>query len=213
MRTPLSALALACLLAAAAAAPAVAHEQPGSPEEMAAKQENASVAAFRYRAAIAGLLQLKPGMVAAEVGTVSGFVARAMASQVGPNGRVIASTLEPGMVVYIGQRAQSEGLHNFSVVLAQPAATGLEPASVDAAVVVNAFSGFTRQADMLQSIAASLKPGGALLIVDLPREGVGNAQVGIDADDLVKLAAAAGFKREAESSVVPGQYAIRFRKP
>jgi len=213
MRIPLSAPALACLLAAAAAAPAVAHEQPGSPEEMAAKQENASVAAFRYRAAIAGLLQLKPGMVAAEVGTVSGFVARAMASQVGPDGRVIASTLEPRMVVYIAQRAQSEGLKNVSVVLAQPATTGLEPASVDAVVVVNAFSGFTRQGDMLQAIAASLKPGGALLIVDLPREGVGNAQVGIDADDLVKLASAAGFTREAESSVVPGQYAIRFRKP
>jgi len=209
MRTPFSALALACLLAA----PAVAREQPGSPEEIAAKQENASVAAFRYRAAIAGLLQLKPGMVAAEVGAVSGFVARAMASQVGRNGRVIASTQEPAMVVYMGQRAQAEGLENFSVVLAQPGGTGLEPASVDAAVVVNAFSAFARQAEMLQSMAASLKPGGALLIVDLPREGVGKAQVGIDADDLVTLATAAGFKREAESSVVPGQYAIRFRKP
>ena len=209
MRTPLSALALACLLGV----PAVALEQPGSPEEMAAKHENASVAAFRYRAAIAGLLELEPGMVAAEVGAVSGYVARAMASQVGPNGRVIASTLEPRMVVYMGQRAESEGLKNFSTVLGQPAATGLEPASVDAAVVVNAFSAFTRQADMLQAIAAALKPGGALLVVDLPREGVGSAQVGIDADDLVKLATTAGFKREAESSVVPGQYAIRFRKP
>lgn len=209
MRTRLSALALACLLGA----PAIARAQPGSPEETAAKQENASVAAFRYRVAIAGLLQLKPGMVAAEVGAVSGFVARAMASQVGPHGRVIASTLQPGMVVYMGRRAESEGLGNFSVVLGQPAATGLEPASIDAAVVVNAFSAFARQADMLRSIAASLKPGGALLIVDLPREKVGSAEVGIDADDVVTLATAAGFKREAESSVVPGQYAIRFRKP
>jgi ubiquinone/menaquinone biosynthesis C-methylase UbiE len=209
MRTALSALAVACLLGA----PAVALEQPGTPEEIAAKQENASVAAFRYRVAIAGLLQLKPGMAVAEVGAVSGYVARAMAPQVGPNGRVIASTEQPAMVVYMGKRAEAEGLKNFSVVLAQPAATGLEPASIDAAVVVNTFSAFPRQAEMLQAIAGALKPGGALLIVDLPREGIGSAQVGIDADDLVKLATAAGFKREAESSVVPGQYAIRFRKP
>jgi predicted methyltransferase len=83
---------------------------------------------------------------------------------------------------------------------------------VDAVAIVNAFSGFTQQAQMLQSIAAALKPGGAMLVVDLPREGLGAAQTGIDADDLVKLATAAGFKREAESTIVPGQYAIRFTK-
>jgi ubiquinone/menaquinone biosynthesis C-methylase UbiE len=206
-------LVVAAALAALLFAPAAARGQPGSPAEIALQQENASSAAFRYRAAIAGLLQLKPGMVAAEVGAGSGFEARAMCSQVGPGGRVIASTLDPGMVAYMTERARAEGLQNFTAVLGEPASTGLPPASIDAAVVVNAFSAFTRQADMLQSIAASLKPGGALLIVDLPREGLGAAQIGIDADDLVKLAAAAGFKREAESSVVPGQYAIRFRKP
>jgi cyclopropane fatty-acyl-phospholipid synthase-like methyltransferase len=209
MRRPLAALALA----GAMAAPIAGGAQPATPAEIAAAQENASSAVYRYRAAIAGLLPLKPGMVAAEIGAGSGFVARVMAPQVAPGGRVIASTLDPRMVGYMNDRARSEGLENFSAVLGQPAATGLEPASIDAAVVVNAFSAFTRQAEMLQSMAASLKPGGVLLIVDLPREGIGSAQVGIDADDLVKLAAAAGFKREAESSVVPGQYAIRFRKP
>jgi len=58
-----------------------------------------------------------------------------------------------------------------------------------------------------------LKPGGALVIVDLPAESVGSRVVGIDADDVVQLASAAGLKREAESTVVPGHYAIRFRKP
>ena len=77
MRRPLSALALACLVGAGAAS-----AQPGSTSaEIAARQENASSAAFRYRVAIAGLLHLKPGMVAAEVGTTSGFVARAMVAQ------------------------------------------------------------------------------------------------------------------------------------
>jgi len=66
---------------------------------------------------------------------------------------------------------------------------------------------------MLRSVAAALKPGGALVIVDLPAESVGSRVVGIDADDVVRLASAAGFTREAESTVVPGHYAIRFRKP
>ncbi len=209
MQRPVSALALAALLCA----PAAARPQPGSPAEIAAQQETAASAAFRYRAAIAGLLQLKPGMVAAEVGAGSGFVARAMASQVGPAGRVIATTPDSKMAGYMAERARADGLANFSAILASPDASGLESASVDAVAVVNAFSAFPHQAEMLRSLAAALKPGGALLIVDLPREGIGTAQVGIDADDVVKLATAAGFKREAESSVVPGQYAIRFRKP
>jgi hypothetical protein len=110
-------------------------------------------------------------------------------------------------------RARTEGLANFSALAAASDASGLEPASADAIAVVNAFSAVPRQPELLRSLAASLKPGGALLIVDLPREGLGASQIGIDADDLVKLATAAGFTREAESSVVPGHYAIRFRKP
>ena len=66
---------------------------------------------------------------------------------------------------------------------------------------------------MVQSIAATMKPGGTLLVVDLPREGQGASATGIDADDVVALVTAAGFARVSESTVVPGQYAIRFRKP
>jgi ubiquinone/menaquinone biosynthesis C-methylase UbiE len=209
MRTLLSAPALACF----AGALSLAGAQPGTPAEIAARQEQASSAVYRYRVAIAALLQLKPGMVAAEVGTASGFVARAMIAQVGSAGRVIATTVDPKMAEYMTNRARAEGLGNFSAVVAQPHTSGLEPASVDAIAIVNAFSALPRQPEMLQSLASSLKPGGALLIVDLPREGQGASQVGIDADDVVALATAAGFQREAESSVVPGQYAIRFRKP
>ena len=187
--------------------------QPRTPAEVAAQNENASAATYRYRAAIAGLLQLKPGMVAAEVGPGSAFVARTMASQVAPNGRVIAATLDREMAAYVAERAKSEGLQNLSTLVVQSDAAGLEAASLDAVAIVGAFGSLAARREMLQSMAAALKPGGALLIVDLPAESVGAEAVGIDADDVVQLATAAGFKREAESAIVPGHYAIRFRKP
>jgi predicted methyltransferase len=201
------ALALAGLLCAGARA------QDGAPAEIAARLENPSHAAYRYRVAIAALLQLKPGMTAAEVGTVSGFVARAMAAQVGPTGRVIATTPNPAMVPYLNERARSEGLAAFTAVLAQPGSAGLEPATADAIALVGVFGGVEQRQEMLRALAAALKPGGALLIVDLPAENDGRKVTGIDADDVVKLAAEAGFRREAESGIVPGHYAIRFRKP
>jgi ubiquinone/menaquinone biosynthesis C-methylase UbiE len=181
-------------------------------ESMAAEFESPTRPVFRYRVAIVGLLDLKPGMVAADIGAGSGFLARVMAGQVGPTGKAIATELNPGMVAYMNARARSEGLANFSAIEGQPASTGLAPASVDAVAVVDTFSFFERPREMLQSMAASLKAGGLMLIVDIPREGQGPAEVGIDADDVVALATAAGFQRLDETTLVPGQYAIRFRK-
>ena len=209
MRRSLVAAALASALCAGAAA----QEKPRTPAEIAAKTETEATAAWRYRTAIAGLLQLKPGMVAAEIGTGTAFVARTMASQVAPNGRVIAAALDRDMAAYVAERAKSEGIQNLSTLVVKADGAGLEPASLDAVAIVSAFGDFTARPEMLRSVAAALKPGGALVIVDLPAESAGSRVVGIDADDVVQLASAAGLKREAESTVVPGHYAIRFRKP
>ena len=184
-----------------------------SAAEMAAQFESSARPVFRYRVAIASLLQLKPGMVAAEIGAGSGFLARIMAGQVGSTGRVIATELAPAMIAYMNERARSEGIQNFSAVQGRVDGTGLEPASVDALALVNAFSFFDRPREMLQSLAATLKPGGLMLIVDLPREGQGASQAGIDAEEVVALATAAGFTRMDEIGIVPGEYALRFRRP
>ena len=175
--------------------------------------ESPSRAVFRYRVAIAGLLQLKPGMTAAEIGAGSGFLSRVMAQQVGPTGRVFATDLDPKMVTYITDRARAEGINNVVAVQGKEAATGLEPGTIDAIAIVDTLSAFSKPREMVQSVAATLKPGGTLLVVDLPREGQGASATGIDADDVVALVTAAGFARVSESTVVPGQYAIRFRKP
>jgi hypothetical protein len=49
-------------------------------------------------------------------------------------------------------------------------------------------------------------------VVDLPSEQDGARMVGIDADDLIALASAAGLSRERENGTVPGHYALIFRK-
>jgi cyclopropane fatty-acyl-phospholipid synthase-like methyltransferase len=180
---------------------------------MAQQFESPSRPAFRYRAAIAGLLQLEPGMTAADIGAGSGYLARLMASRVGPSGRVFATELDPKMVDYINQQARAEQLGNLRAVQGQVASTGLDAASVDRVAMIDTFSFFDRPQEMLRSIHATLKPGGLMLIVDSPREGQGATATGIDAEDVVTLATASGFARMDESSVVPGQYALRFRKP
>jgi SAM-dependent methyltransferase len=110
--------------------------QPSSPPASVSTLESPSRAVFKYRVAIASLLELKPGMVAADVGAGSGFIARLLALQVAPNGRVIATDRDPVLVSYIEEKAKADGLQNVWARLAPADGTGLEPGAVDALVAV-----------------------------------------------------------------------------
>jgi ubiquinone/menaquinone biosynthesis C-methylase UbiE len=178
----------------------------------AAEFEEPSRALFRYRAAITGLMGVKPGMKIGEVGAGSGYLARFAAEKVGPEGHVYANELEGKMVAYMTARAVKDGLQNFTAVQGTPTSTGFAPASLDAIAAVYAVSFFDHRDAMLESIHRSLKPGGLLLVVDLPSEQVGPNTIGIDVEDLIALASTAGFTRERENGVVPGHYALIFRK-
>jgi ubiquinone/menaquinone biosynthesis C-methylase UbiE len=176
------------------------------------KLESTSLPLFRYRVHIVNLMQLKPGMSAAQVGAGSGFVSRIMAERVGPEGRVIATDHDPKMVAYMTARGKHEGIGNLSVASGQPAAIGLEPSSMDVISFVGRLSTYSNPGEILGTVAASLKPKGLLLVVDTPREGQGATATGIDADEVIALATAAGFDRIDENGTVPGHYALRFRK-
>ena len=178
----------------------------------AAEFEEPSRALYRYRAAITGLMQVKPGMKVGEVGAGSGYLARFIAEKVGPEGHVYANELEEKMVAYMKERAAKEGLKNFTAVKGTATSTGFEPASLDAVGVVYAYSFFDHQPEMLKSINEALKPGGLLLIVDIPSEQVGTRVVGADVDDVLALAKTAGFSRAGENGVVPGHYSLILKK-
>jgi ubiquinone/menaquinone biosynthesis C-methylase UbiE len=178
----------------------------------AAQFEEPSRALFRYRAAMSGLMEIKPGMKVGEVGAGSGYLVRYIAEKVGPEGHVYANELEDKMVVYMRERAAKEGIKNFTAVRGTPTSTGFEPGSLDAVATVYSFSFFDQPEQMMQSMADALKPGGIMLIVDIPSEQVGSTMVGYEAEEVIARAKAAGFTRLGENGVVPGHYSLIFRK-
>jgi cyclopropane fatty-acyl-phospholipid synthase-like methyltransferase len=213
---------LSFLLAASVVASATAQDKPRniwaeqykqrSAADMAAQFEEPSRPVFRYRAAIASMLALKPGMTAAEIGAGSGFLARELVKLVGPDGRVIATELDDKMVGYMNERAKADGLANFTAVKGRADASGLEPASVDSVVLVNTYSFMDAREPMLASIAEAVKPGGLVVIVDIPEAESGDGRTGVEAEDVIADASRAGLSLVNESGIVPGHYAIRFRK-
>jgi ubiquinone/menaquinone biosynthesis C-methylase UbiE len=183
-----------------------------SPESMAAQFEEPSRAVFRYRSAMAGLMRLKPGMRVGDIGAGSGFFARTLAEIVGPSGHVYATELEDTMVAYMAARAKADGLANFSALKGAVDSTGLADGSLDAAALVATYSFLDRPNEILRSLARAVRPGGLLLVVDLPQTGIGADTSGVEADDVIAAAKAAGFALSDESAVVPGHYALRFKR-
>src|SRR5688572_32081624 len=62
-------------------------------------------------------LELKPGMVIADIGAGSGYYTSRLAKRVGPSGRVYATDIQPGMIEILNRRVKAEGLTNVETIL------------------------------------------------------------------------------------------------
>src|SRR6188472_1141598 len=84
-------------------------------------------------------LELKPGMVVADIGAGSGYYSSRIAKRVGPTGRVYATDIQPGMIALLDRRIKSEGLTNVTTVLGGLADPRLPPKSIDLAIMVDVY--------------------------------------------------------------------------
>lgn len=114
------------------------------------------------------LLDLKPGATVADVGAGFGAWTLQFARWTGPAGRVYATDLGTAQLAALRDMVQRERLDNVTVLAAAVDGTNLPAGCCDAILVRDAYHHFTRPAEVVRSLAASLKPGGRLAIVDFP---------------------------------------------
>lgn len=121
---------------------------------------------------IVAALALEPGMTVADVGAGDGDFTVALASRLGPAGRVIATEIEDDLVEKIRRRAKKDDLVNVEVVLGTQDDLALPPGCCDGVLVRLVYHHFEQPARMRAGLAAALKPGGRLAIVDIqPQSG------------------------------------------
>jgi predicted methyltransferase len=162
------------------------------------------------------LIGIRPGMGVADVGAGTGYMTLRLAALVGPAGRVYANDLQPRMLAIIQEKARRERLSNVEIVQGTEIDARLPEEAVDLALLVDVYHELWHPQEMLRSIRRSLKPGGALVLVEYRKEdpsipiadthrmSVADARAEVEAEGFV-------FDR-----VVPGlprQHIIVFRKP
>jgi ubiquinone/menaquinone biosynthesis C-methylase UbiE len=140
-----------------------------------ATQGNGSLATARIFDALA----LRNGATVCEVGAGDGALSIAAADRVGSGGRVYTSELGEARLKTLRDKVAAAKRPNIQVVAAGADHTNFPDAACDALFMRNVYHHIESPGPMSASLAASLKPGGRLAIVDFTPPG---AEAPIPAD-------------------------------
>lgn len=160
-------------------------------------------------------LRIAEGSVVADLGAGSGWFTTRLAARVGPNGKVYAEDIQPQMLNAIQLRVSREGLRNVQPVLGTPSDPRLPNGALDAVLIVEAYHEMEEPVLLLRNVAASLKPGGMLGIVEFTKEGFGPGppmEERVDPEQVIRDAQAAGLQLHSRPDILPYQHLLIFQR-
>jgi ubiquinone/menaquinone biosynthesis C-methylase UbiE len=130
------------------------------------------------------LFELQPGMTVADVGAGFGAWTMRFSRVVGPSGRVYSTDIGAAQLAALREAAKREGLGNIIVVEGAANTTNLPALCCDAILIRDAYHHLTQPAGIIRSLAAALKPGGRLAVIDFPPRPNSDVPSGVPADRL-----------------------------
>ena len=161
------------------------------------------------------MMALAPDAVIADVGTGSGYYAFRISPKI-PRGKVMAIDIQPEMLDAVRKHAAELKITNVMPVLGAIDDLKLEPSSLDAALLVDAYHEFSQPAEMLSSMMKSLKPGGKIFLLEFrgedaavpikPLHKMTGAQAKLEFE-------AAGFRFVESKPGLPWQHFLVFERP
>jgi ubiquinone/menaquinone biosynthesis C-methylase UbiE len=110
-------------------------------------------------------LGLKSTDVVADIGAGTGYISQLIARQV-PEGKVLAVDVQPEMIELLKQRIQTSKIINIQTQLGTEESPELPPASIDLAIMVDAYHEFSYPHEMMVGIVSALKPGGRVVLTE-----------------------------------------------
>ncbi|HTU16850.1 MAG TPA: methyltransferase domain-containing protein [Gemmataceae bacterium] len=115
-------------------------------------------------------LEIKPGMVVADIGAGSGYHSFRLAEKVGPKGKVLAVDIQKEMLAIIRERMKKQKVENIEPVLGTENDPKLPAGGVDLILMVDVYHEFSFPYEMTVALTKALKPGGRLVFVEFRRE-------------------------------------------
>ena len=181
------------------------HSRLYPPEELG-KLEGPDREAWQRPQEIMDALLIAEGSAVADIGAGGGWFTVRLADRVGPNGVVYAEDVQPQMLEAIKRRVARAQLDHVKTIAGTSSDPRL-PGPVDAALIVDAYHEMEHPRVMLRNIAAKLKPGGLIGIVEFKKDGWGPGppmDERVDPERVIADADSAGLR------LVPRQTSLRY---
>jgi cyclopropane fatty-acyl-phospholipid synthase-like methyltransferase len=189
-----------------------AHRRFDDAEAWAKSFEDPARDAWQKPEQVIAELKLAPGAKVADIGAATGYFPVRFAKVV-PQGHVYGVDIESSMVEYLTKRAAAEGIPNLTAVLGAVDDAKI-PEPVDLILMVNTYHHIEARPAYFAKLAASLKPGGRVAIIDF-RKGSSKgppdsekAPVGM----VLKELGEAGFQPVGAFDFLPEQFFLVFAR-
>lgn len=211
---------IAACVAFVVIAPLAAQDRPRhgrlfAPEDLG-ELEGPDRDAWQMPDAVMDALGIADGAAVADIGAGGGWFTVRLARRVGPNGIVYAQDLQVPMLEAIRRRVDREGFRNVRTIKGETGDPRLPPNSVDVVLIVDAYHEFTNPVELLRHLAAALKPGGRIGVVNFTKTGGGPGPPPEERKDeaqVVKEAEGAGLRLLRKETFLPFQYFLILGRP
>jgi ubiquinone/menaquinone biosynthesis C-methylase UbiE len=190
---------LAGLMLAGSAASIQAQLAAKKAEEWITTLEGPQRIATQKIDAVLSKLDLKPGMVVADIGAGSGLFSRPLAKAVAPGGKVYAVDIQQDLLDHINQRAKEENIGNIQTVLGEYDDPKLPLRNVDLAFINDVLHHIQHRAIYLKALGTYVKPGGRIAIIEMDKNDPktphrNQPELLVAREDILQWMSNAGFK-------------------
>ncbi|MFO0934889.1 MAG: class I SAM-dependent methyltransferase [Gemmataceae bacterium] len=161
-------------------------------------------------------LNVKQGMVIADIGAGSGYHSLRLAPLVGEKGKILAVDIQQEMLDLIKKKAEKQSIKNVELLKGSETDPKLPKEEVDLILLVDVYHEFSHPYEMTEKMVASLKPGGRIAFVEFRLE---DATVPIklvhkmtERQVILEMAEFPNMEHEKTIETLPWQHIVLFKK-
>ncbi len=159
-------------------------------------------------------MELKPGMVVADVGTGTGYMLPFLSEAVGPGGRVLGEDIFPDFLADARATAKQHKLANVDFVQGTESDPSLPENGVDVVLALDTYHHWNYPEKMLAALHKELRDGGRLVLVEFHKRanGLPANHIRLDEADVIKEIEANHFRLVSQHEHTKEQYMAVFVK-